>query len=132
MSMAMVEMFFGLLVTSLNMWWTTRAGLRPWVSWEDVHSDWLEVAYFPLFVIPHTELVWTFALWFMTPIASILFFLFFAFGQDAMKEYGITLTRIRHVLRIPDRPSRAPHPSFTSIRYIFSFLSSFRSEFFFT
>lgn len=54
MGMAMVEVFFGLLVTSLNMWWTMRFGLRPCLSWEDVHFDWLEVAYFPLSIIfPH-------------------------------------------------------------------------------
>jgi pheromone a factor receptor len=76
MSMAMVEVFFGLLVTSLNMWWTMRFGLRPWLSWEDVHFDWLEVAYFPLSIISPTELAWTFVLWFMIPIASTLFFLF--------------------------------------------------------
>jgi pheromone a factor receptor len=121
MSMAMVEMFFGLLVTSLNMWWTMRPGLRPWISWDNVHSDWLEVAYFPILIISPTELAWTFALWFMIPIASALFFLFFAFGQDAMKEYGMTLMWIRHVLRIPDRAPLGTHPSLAAPRYIYLF-----------
>jgi hypothetical protein len=124
MSMAIVEMFFGLLVTSLNMWWTMRSGLRPWISWKNVHSNWLEVAYFPLAIIPPTELAWTFALWFMIPIASIFFFLFFAFGRDAVKEYGTTFTWIRrHVLRLPDGSSPGPYPPLTTPRYLFSLLS---------
>ncbi|KAG2040962.1 GPCR fungal pheromone mating factor [Suillus americanus] len=123
MSMAIVEMFFGLLVTSLNMWWTMRPGLRPWISWKNVHSNWLEVAYFPLAIIPPTELAWTFALWFMIPIASIFFFLFFAFGQDALKEYGTTFTWIRrHVFRLRDRSSPGPYPPLTAARYLFYLL----------
>ncbi|KAG1901218.1 pheromone A receptor-domain-containing protein [Suillus fuscotomentosus] len=117
MSMAIVEMFFGLLVTILNMWWTMRPGLRPWISWENVHSDWLEVAYFPLAIIPPSELAWTFALWFTIPIASVFFFLFFAFGRDAVKEYGATFRWIRrHVLRVQDRPSPGLYPLITVAR----------------
>ncbi|KAG1901732.1 putative fungal pheromone GPCR, STE3-type [Suillus fuscotomentosus] len=92
MSMAIVEMFFGLLVTILNMWWTMRPGLRPWITW-------------------------TFALWFMIPIASVFFFLFFAFGRDAVKEYGATFRWIqRHVLRVQDRPSPGLYPLITVAR----------------
>ncbi|EGO28759.1 hypothetical protein SERLADRAFT_406183 [Serpula lacrymans var. lacrymans S7.9] len=106
MCMAIVEMFFGLLVTSLNMWFSLRGGLRPWISWGNVHSNFSEVAYFPLAIIPQAELAWTFALWFMIPIASIIFFGFFAFGQDAMKEYAATFAWIKHnVLRLPDTAS---------------------------
>ncbi|KAG1773715.1 GPCR fungal pheromone mating factor [Suillus placidus] len=131
MSMAIVEMFFGLLVTSLNMWWTMRPGLRPWISWENVHSNWLEVAHFPLAIIPPTELAWTFALWFMIPIASIFFFLFFAFGHDAVKEYGATFTWIRrHILRLQDRSSPGPYPPLTAARYLFCSGSSQSADIF--
>ncbi|KAH7881712.1 pheromone A receptor-domain-containing protein [Phlebopus sp. FC_14] len=108
MCMAIVEMFFGLLVTSLNMWFSLRPGLRPWISWDDVHSNFSEVAYFPLFLIPEPELAWTFALWSMIPVSSTFFFVFFAFGQDAMKEYCATFSWIRcNVFRIPETSPKA-------------------------
>lgn len=105
------------------MWWTMRPGLRPWISWGNVHSNWLEVAYFPLAIIPPSELAWTFALWFTIPIASVFFFLFFAFGRDAVKEYGATFRWIRrHVLRVQDRPSPGLYPLITVARYLFFFV----------
>ncbi|KIJ08353.1 hypothetical protein PAXINDRAFT_88955 [Paxillus involutus ATCC 200175] len=106
MTMAIVEMIFGILVISIDMWFSLRGGLRPWISWQNVHSNFSEIAYFPLVLLPETTLSWVFAIWIEIPVASVIFFGFFAFGQEAMKEYFSTFTWIRRkVLRIPDQPS---------------------------
>ncbi|KIJ64366.1 hypothetical protein HYDPIDRAFT_112366 [Hydnomerulius pinastri MD-312] len=106
MTMAIVEMIFGLLVISIDMWFSLRGGLRPWISWDNVHSNFSEIAYFPLVLLPKSTLSWVFAIWVTIPIASLFFFGFFAFGQDAIKEYSATFSWIRrNVLRLPDRSS---------------------------
>ncbi|KAJ6535332.1 GPCR fungal pheromone mating factor [Mycena vulgaris] len=87
MSLALFQMSWGLAVTLGDMLFTFRGGLRPYTSWADVHSNFSRVAAFPTFLIPAQDLAYTYALWWTIPISSIAFFLFFAFGQDAMREY---------------------------------------------
>ncbi|KAF9221758.1 fungal pheromone STE3G-protein-coupled receptor [Gyrodon lividus] len=115
MTMAILEMIFGVLVISIDMWFSLRGGLRPWISWQNVHSNFLEIAYFPLVFLPKTTLSWTFALWVEIPIASVFFFGFFAFGQEARKEYSATFIWIRrNILRLPDRPTNEGLKSMSS------------------
>lgn len=121
MGMAVVEMFWGLLVTSLNMWFTCQHGLRPWISWDNVHDGFSQIAYFPTVIIPPTTLAWTYALWCVVPISSVLFFAFFSFGEDAMKDYRKSLQWFRTmVLRLPPPTKHHPTvlgpPSFTRLR----------------
>ncbi|KIK78556.1 hypothetical protein PAXRUDRAFT_834509 [Paxillus rubicundulus Ve08.2h10] len=107
MCMSIVEMFIGILVTSIDMWFSLRGGLRPWISWDNVHSNFSEVAYFPLVLLPKSTLLWVFVIWAEIPVASILFFAFFAFGREAMKEYFATFSWIRrNIFLTPDRPSK--------------------------
>ncbi|KAJ6602981.1 GPCR fungal pheromone mating factor [Mycena sp. CBHHK59/15] len=87
MALALFQMSWGLAVTLGDMLFTLRAGLRPWVSWADVHSDFGRVGVFPTFVIPARDLAFTYALWWTIPISSFAFFAFFAFGADAVREY---------------------------------------------
>ncbi|KAH7904573.1 pheromone A receptor-domain-containing protein [Hygrophoropsis aurantiaca] len=87
MCMSVLQMVWGLLVTSLNMWFTCQHGLRPWISWANVHDGFSQIAYFPTVLIPQSTLTWTFALWWTVPVSSVFFFAFFSFGEEAMKEY---------------------------------------------
>jgi pheromone a factor receptor len=98
MLMAIVQMFWGALITGLNMWFTCKNGLRPWTGWADVHVDFSRVALFPTLVIPEFVLRWTYFLWWTIPISSALFFAFFSFGEDAMKEYAACIKWIRRVV----------------------------------
>lgn len=98
MSMAVVQMVWNLLVTSLNMWFSCQHGLRPWISWKNVHTGFSQIAYFPTLLIPPSTLMWTYALWWVVPISSILFLVFFAFGQDSMREYRKCVSWMRRVL----------------------------------
>nr|QQL12042.1 mating-type protein ste3.3 [Hypsizygus marmoreus] len=87
MAMAIVQMFWGLVVMSIHVWFTCRNGLRPWTGWTDVHSNFSRVGVFPSRLIPPDILRWTHFTWWTVPISSIFFFAFFSFGDDAVKEY---------------------------------------------
>jgi pheromone a factor receptor len=62
-------------------------GLRPWISWENVHEDWLNVYQYPRVLVP--EYTWndTLAVWYIIPLTSVIFFAFFGFGREARDEY---------------------------------------------
>lgn len=102
--MSVIEMFWGLVITSLDLWLACQGGLQPWISWENVHVGFSEVWYFPTVVIPPTTLVWFYVIWFVVPVSGALFSVFFSFGEDAMKDYSKSLQWFRiMVLRIPPR-----------------------------
>jgi pheromone a factor receptor len=98
MAMALVEMLWSVLVTSINLWFACRNGLRPWTGWADVHFNFSHIALFPTIVIPRYDLAWTFVLWWTVPISAVIFFAFFSFGQDAMKEYAVCIGWVRRVV----------------------------------
>ena len=87
MSMSLFQMFWGLAITSFNMWFTLKGGLRPWTSWADVHVGFSRIGLFPSLLVPARVWIYTYALWWSIPVSTVIFFAFFAFGQDAMKEY---------------------------------------------
>ncbi|EPQ55602.1 STE3-domain-containing protein [Gloeophyllum trabeum ATCC 11539] len=98
LALSLAEMFWGLLVTILNMRFSLQAGLRPWISWENVHSDFSRINQYPLLAIPSTALSWTLFLWWTVPVSAMLFFLFFAFGEDAMREYRAAVGWVRRTV----------------------------------
>ncbi|TEB23050.1 STE3-domain-containing protein [Coprinellus micaceus] len=86
-AMSIVQMFWGIAIMSFNMWFTLRTGLRPWISWADVHSDWHRIDAFRTIFIPKQVVLVTHVLWWTIPVSTWLFFVFFSFGEDAVKEY---------------------------------------------
>ncbi|KAJ6487398.1 Rcb2.42 [Mycena vitilis] len=110
MAMAIAQMVWATFVTVTNMWLTLRDGVRPWISWADVHSDFGRIGVFPHVFIPAEQWAWTYFIFWTVPITALMFFSFFAFGQDAMKEYKAVFGATRRVLRIPEKAK--PVPSF--------------------
>ncbi|KAF8902018.1 GPCR fungal pheromone mating factor [Mucidula mucida] len=109
MAMSLVQTFWSLIITVMNMWASTKGGLRPWISWEDVHSNFGRVGQFPQILIPEFTYRLTYALWWTFPISSILFFAFFSFGQEALKEYSACIHWFnRVVLRRTEAPHKTP------------------------
>lgn len=104
MSMAVTQMFWSLLITSFNVWFSCRSGLRPWISWDNVHTGFSQIAYFPTVLIPSSTLTWTYTLWWALPASSVILFAFFSFGHDAMNEYRKCFSWLRCVIfrRIPE------------------------------
>ncbi|KAI0053492.1 fungal pheromone STE3G-protein-coupled receptor [Auriscalpium vulgare] len=104
--MSLVEMVWSLTISSLNVAFTTRGGLRPWHDWNFVHSGFLQVGQFPLAVVPEGIRRWTFALWWAIPVSTFVFVAFFASGEEAMKEYRAIYQWCRRV--VLRRPLAAP------------------------
>ncbi|KAI6110417.1 GPCR fungal pheromone mating factor [Pisolithus croceorrhizus] len=98
MSMAVVQMFWSLLITSFNMWFSCQNGLRPWISWDNVHMGFSQIAYFPTVFIPSSTLTWTYILWWALPASAVVFFAFFSFGHDAMNEYRECFSWVRRTI----------------------------------
>ncbi|KAI6030039.1 Rcb2.42 [Pisolithus marmoratus] len=98
MSMAVLQMFWSLLITSFNVWFSCRNGLRPWISWNNVHTGFSQIAYFPTVLIPSPTLTWTYILWWAVPVSAVIFFAFFSFGHDAMNEYRECFSWVRRAI----------------------------------
>ncbi|KAJ6498430.1 Rcb2.42 [Mycena vitilis] len=92
MSMTMVLGTWNAIIISISTWATYGEGLRPWTSWSDVHFNFSRIQPYTIASIPQSILRLTSLLWAAVPISSLFFFFFFAFGNDAMKEY-------RHLFR---------------------------------
>ncbi|KAJ7431628.1 putative fungal pheromone GPCR, STE3-type [Mycena galericulata] len=115
MAMAIAQMVWATFLTVTNMWLTCQGGLRPWISWANVHSDFGRIGIFPAAFIPAVQWAWTYFIFWTVPITALMFFSFFAFGQDAVKEYRACFGAVRRVIRIPEKskttqsiPSFAP------------------------
>ncbi|EED83637.1 hypothetical STE3-type G-protein coupled receptor [Postia placenta Mad-698-R] len=121
MAMSLVEMFWAVIVIAITLYFNYRDGLRPWISWANVHSDFSRIGQFPTVLIPTTELRWTYFLWWTTPVSAGLFFIFFAFGADAVKEYGSCIEWLRRVAihrNDKNAPLAATLPSFCQSRCV--------------
>ncbi|KAK7030197.1 pheromone receptor Rcb2 B44 [Favolaschia claudopus] len=95
MAMAIAQMVWATFLTVINMWLSCRDGLRPWISWENVHTDFGRIDRFPRLFIPEEQWDWAYFIFWSVPITSVMFFLFFAFGQDAVKEYKACFRAVR-------------------------------------
>jgi pheromone a factor receptor len=92
-----------LVVLGLN----AEVPLRPWISWDNVHSDFKRVDQYPLSVMTqhNRDVLW--GVWALYPISAVLFFAFFGFGQEAITEYKKTYQWIRvHIFRGPPLPNQ--------------------------
>jgi pheromone a factor receptor len=106
--MAMTEMVWGTTLTAYNLWNNVSPGLRPWTNWADVHSNFSRVDLFATAGIP-AEFIRTMMLfWWTLPASSLIFFAFFGFGEEAMKEYSkVWVWFKRAVLRKPEEEKKS-------------------------
>ncbi|ESK91513.1 putative fungal pheromone ste3-type [Moniliophthora roreri MCA 2997] len=88
MSMAVVEMFWSLGVTIYVMWFNSIAvPIRPWTTWDKVHSDWLRIDPWLASFTPKFIMDSFYVLWWLVPASTFIFVVFFAFGADSMEMY---------------------------------------------
>jgi Pheromone A receptor len=97
-AMAMTEMFWGTLFTSYNLYNNVYPGVRPWTNWADVHSNFSRVGLFPEAVIPPPFASSMLFLWWAMPASSIIFFIFFGFGEETRKEYRKLWTLLKKII----------------------------------
>ncbi|KAI0944378.1 hypothetical protein AcW1_002108 [Taiwanofungus camphoratus] len=103
MAMAVVEMIIGVASTSATLAFSVKWDMRPWTNWADVHWNFSRIDLYATLFTPPFVLRFYYGIWWIVPISSFIFFLFFAFGQEAMKEYGACATWFRtHILRRRD------------------------------
>ncbi|VDB95393.1 unnamed protein product [Peniophora sp. CBMAI 1063] len=101
MLMSIVLMIWTLAASTLQVWFSTRYGLRPWTNWADVHSNWTNIGLFPTAFLSPSDRVWSEVVWWTTPLSAMFFAAFFMFGEDALKEYKACWMWIKtHVLRM--------------------------------
>ncbi|KZT19582.1 fungal pheromone STE3G-protein-coupled receptor [Neolentinus lepideus HHB14362 ss-1] len=112
--MAVVEMVIGIAFTAYTLWFNTP-NLQPWTSWADVHWHFSAIAQYPTVLLPPAFLRAYTVLWWMVPISSFIFVIFFAFGEDAIAEYKACFLWIsRNVLRRQPSPRSIKHDKMSS------------------
>ncbi|TFK65310.1 STE3-domain-containing protein [Pluteus cervinus] len=97
-AMAITQMVWGTALTTYILYENVFPGLRPWTNWADVHSNFSRVDLFPAFTIPPYFMTAMMFLWGAIPASSFIFFVFFGFGEEAMKEYRCVWAWIRRVI----------------------------------
>ncbi|KJA26519.1 hypothetical protein HYPSUDRAFT_132654 [Hypholoma sublateritium FD-334 SS-4] len=86
-AMALTEIVWTTSLTSYNLWNNVSGGLRPWISWANVHSNFSRVAVFTIQEFPPQFARAMILFWWTLPASSLIFFVFFGFGEEALKEY---------------------------------------------
>ncbi|RXW17912.1 hypothetical protein EST38_g7942 [Candolleomyces aberdarensis] len=110
-AMAITTMFWGTSIHTYIFYVNVAPGLRPYTSWADVHFGFSRVDKFLLLIFPNWFVNAFLLAWWSVPASGIIFFLFFGFGEEAMKEYRKVWAWIkRNVLRKKD----ASEKGFTS------------------
>ena len=88
-AMSLTLIVYGSTLTSLIMYENISLGLRPYTSWKDVHSNFSRVDSYRLFEIALggegvLRMVW--CAWWAMPTSAVIFFVFFAFGEESLKD----------------------------------------------
>ncbi|KAI1782019.1 pheromone A receptor-domain-containing protein [Ganoderma leucocontextum] len=107
MAMAFVEIIITTVSSSITLWFTSLS-LRPWTNFADVHYDFSRVATLPIVFAPRTITSYYYVTWYIIPVSSLIFFVFFAFGQDAIREYSACFAWIRRHIFCCVRRKPAP------------------------
>ena len=86
-AMALTEIILGTSLTAFNLFSNISVGLRPWISWENVHSNFSRVGLFPTSILPPQFITNMMIIWWTLPASSIIFFVFLGLEEEALKEY---------------------------------------------
>ncbi|KXN83187.1 Pheromone B beta 1 receptor [Leucoagaricus sp. SymC.cos] len=84
-SMAVTTMVYATFCACYTLYNNISSELAPWTTWDDVHADWLRVDTWPEFLIPPGVLKSMLIVWWAMPVSDFIFFLFFGFGEEAVK-----------------------------------------------
>lgn len=99
-AMSILQIVWQTTLTAITMYDNISPGLRPWTNWADVHSDFGRVDAIPMFVYPVQYQRQFFLFLWVMPVSSYIFFIFFGFGEEAVKDYKSAIRWIRRkVLR---------------------------------
>jgi hypothetical protein len=85
--MAITTMCWGTTIHIYIFYINVSPGLRTWTSWADVHLGFSRVDKLPIAFMPKYFVDSLLLTWWSVPASSIIFFIFFGFGEEAVKEY---------------------------------------------
>src|ERR1700761_7792510 len=90
MALALTEILVDTSFSVFVLWLTVTpryGGLIPWTGWADVHSHFSRVQQIPLLLIAPDYWALMRLDWWLIPMGTVIFWAFFAFGQESMAEY---------------------------------------------
>lgn len=103
MGLSVAELLGNLIINGYILGENAKYPMRPWISWQNVHSDFHRVDQYPIALYSQTELNSLWGTWALYPISAVLFFGFFGFGQEALIEYKRSYQWVRvHIFRLPE------------------------------
>ncbi|KAG8708615.1 hypothetical protein FRC09_001130 [Ceratobasidium sp. 395] len=127
-ALSVTEMLFATTMTIYVLAVTVEdGGLSPWISWEHVHSNWHRIGQFPKILTPDSFWGRIWIIWYIGPIASVIFFAFFGFSREARVEYSKAWRWVqRLVFRIQPKsqPSVLPVSARGGVRNVNSTMST--------
>jgi len=106
MAMSVTLMLWGTVLTSFMLWVNTRYGLRPWVSWENVHSNWNRVNAYPWAMMSPQDRRIALLIWWAIPVSTVISFIFLGFGEDVLREYRKVGSAVMSILQSRVLPKR--------------------------
>lgn len=120
MGLAIAELICVLVLNTFVLYVNAERPLRPWINWQNVHSDFKRVDQYPLAVLStyYQHTLW--ATWSIYPMSAVAFFAFFGFGREAIAEYKKSYHWVRvHIFRRPPIENQFPRgnvslPSFVA------------------
>lgn len=108
-TIAAINIIWGVGLAFFNLYHNSSGGLRPWTTWEDVHSNWNHVSEWPRSIVSRELHDSTLLTWWAMPMSSFIVFLSFSFGVVAKQEYLQTWLRCSFLPQPPsDQKSTKP------------------------
>jgi len=107
--MAAINIVWGVALAFFNLYHDSSGRLRPWTTWEDIHSNWNHVSEWPRSTVSKGLHDSTLLTWWAMPMSSFIIFLSFGFGVVAKQEYLHTWLRCTFLPQPPsDEESTKP------------------------
>ncbi|RPD60868.1 STE3-domain-containing protein [Lentinus tigrinus ALCF2SS1-6] len=94
-AMSIIQIVWQTVLTALAMYDNISPGLRPWTNWADVHSDFGRIDAIPMVIYSVSYQRQFFLFLWVMPVSSFIFFIFFGFGEEALKDYKNAIRWIR-------------------------------------
>lgn len=85
--MSLTEMLWGTTLTAVAMYDNIAPGLFPYVSWAYVHAGFSRIGQFATVEFTDRALQQIYLFVWAIPASSFIFFVFFGFGEEAVRDY---------------------------------------------
>lgn len=116
-AMSLTEMIWGTSLTAVAMYVNIAPGLFPYVSWAYVHADFSRIGQYATVEFTDRALQQLYLFFWAIPASSFIFFVFFGFGEEAVRDYRRVGSWVAHKgLGIPVKHDKSAM-SFLPVRY---------------